>query len=168
MRLNGTILSGAELSSFCEMQKRSYLTSQDRSITPPPINMVPSSSSASIGPDTSPSSSMWTSWTFNPEEIDMAGTSSSVTVPISSTVDPWSVDAQDTLDNLNARAEKLSDSGKSSTKHLIYILFHFRPASLVDEPRVFFTVVDVSRGAKSLTELYGRQATQSICICCLS
>ncbi|OJA14156.1 hypothetical protein AZE42_13296 [Rhizopogon vesiculosus] len=93
------------------MQKRSYLTLQDRSITPPPINIVPSSSSASIGPDTSPSSSKWSSWTTSPEEIDMAGTSSSVTVPISSTGDPWSVNAQDTLDNLIARAEKLSDSG---------------------------------------------------------
>jgi hypothetical protein len=168
MRLNGTMLTETDLASFCEMRRRSYLSSQDRSITPPPTNIVPSSSLASINPDTRPPSFKWSSWSASPEEIDMAGTSSSVTVPIPSTGDPWNVDAQDTLDNLITRAEKFSDSGKSSTEHPTYNSFHFRPATLVDEPRVFFTVVDVSRGAKGLTELHGRQATQSMRIRCLS
>ncbi|KIK35397.1 hypothetical protein CY34DRAFT_96149, partial [Suillus luteus UH-Slu-Lm8-n1] len=71
-RLNGVMLEGTDMISFCEMRQKSYLAPQPRSVTPPP-EKVSSSSSASI--NSSVPSSAWTSWTASPED-NMANNSS--------------------------------------------------------------------------------------------
>ncbi|KAG1729540.1 hypothetical protein EDD22DRAFT_853119 [Suillus occidentalis] len=67
------------------------------------------------------SSSLWTSWSANPQAEDASNTAadpsstidsgSSSVDPGSSTLDPWTVDAQDIQDSINARAEKSKDNG---------------------------------------------------------
>ncbi|KAG1865675.1 hypothetical protein C8R48DRAFT_772675 [Suillus tomentosus] len=101
-RLNGAMLEGPDLVSFCDIRKRSYTTTtQHRSITPPPARL-PSSS-----PGTH-SLSPWTTWTSNAEGI-VDHLSSSV-APSLSDFDPWVLNPEDTQDNIDARAEKLPDS----------------------------------------------------------
>ncbi|KAG1795958.1 uncharacterized protein HD556DRAFT_1307185 [Suillus plorans] len=56
MRLNGSILEGLDMISFCDMQRKSHLTPQCQSKTPPPDPVVPSSFSMD------PSSSKWSTW----------------------------------------------------------------------------------------------------------
>ncbi|KAG2120556.1 uncharacterized protein F5147DRAFT_766471 [Suillus discolor] len=105
MRLNGAMLEGPDLVSFCEIWKRSYtIIKQHRSITPPPIQLPASSS-------TSADSSLpsWTSWTDN-QEGTAFHESSNITLS-SSTFDPWIVNPRDTQDNIDARAEKLQENG---------------------------------------------------------
>jgi len=98
MRLNGAILEGPDLVSFCNIQRRSYTTTlQHQSITPPPPPPIqpPSSSSGR-------SLSSWTSWAANPEDIVDYPLSS--VAPSSSAFDPWIVNPEDTQDNTDARA----------------------------------------------------------------
>ncbi|KAG1897446.1 uncharacterized protein F5891DRAFT_982629 [Suillus fuscotomentosus] len=102
MRLNGAILEGPDLISFCDIRRRSYTTTlQHRSITPPPVRLPSSSSGRSL--------SSWTSWAADPEGI-VDHPLSSVT-PSSSTFDPWIVNPEDTQDNIDTRAVSLQDSG---------------------------------------------------------
>ncbi|KAG1793683.1 uncharacterized protein HD556DRAFT_1308522 [Suillus plorans] len=78
MRLNGIMLEGADMISFCEMRQRS--------------------SSASIIDPSMPSST-WTSWTANPEDLNMAANPlSSVNSSKTAEPDPWAVDINDMLD----------------------------------------------------------------------
>jgi hypothetical protein len=108
MRLNGVMLEGLELASFCDMRKKSYLAPPCRSVTPP-VEKVPSSSSVFIANST-PSSDVWSSWSASPNNIDMGhGPVNS----ISSTSDPWAVDLQDSIDNIE---ENSQDIGKFSTE----------------------------------------------------
>ncbi|KAG1895209.1 uncharacterized protein F5891DRAFT_984416 [Suillus fuscotomentosus] len=105
MRLNGAMLEGPDLVSFCNIRRRSYtIIKQHRSIAPPPIQLPASSS-------TSADSSLpsWTSWTDN-QEGTACHESSNITLS-SSTFDPWIVNPQDTQDNIDARAEKLRENG---------------------------------------------------------
>ncbi|KAG1858586.1 hypothetical protein C8R48DRAFT_775023 [Suillus tomentosus] len=104
MRLNGAMLEGLELASFCEMRKRSYLAPPARSTTPPVEKETnPSSSLISItGPNPAPSN-VWSTWSAS-SEAEAPDPTSSID-PTSSTHDPWTVDAQDT------EAEKLPNSG---------------------------------------------------------
>jgi hypothetical protein len=95
MRLNGAILEGPDLVSFCDIRRRSYMTTpQHRSITPPPVQPPSSSSGRSL--------SSWTSWAADPEDIVDYPLSS--VAPSSSAFDPWIVNPEDTQDNTDARA----------------------------------------------------------------
>ncbi|KAG1897337.1 uncharacterized protein F5891DRAFT_982725 [Suillus fuscotomentosus] len=102
MRLNGAILEGPDLISFCDIRRRSYTTMpQHRSITPPPVRLPSSSSGRSL--------SSWTSWAADPEGIVDHPLSS--IAPSSSTFDRWIVNPEDTQDNIDTRAVSLQDSG---------------------------------------------------------
>ncbi|KAG2085237.1 uncharacterized protein F5147DRAFT_782149 [Suillus discolor] len=106
MRLNGAILEGPEFVSFCEMQKRSYLALPPQSITPP-VEQVPSSSSASItDPDPLPSNGLSAlSTSLRSADVEH-GLSSSVIPSSSSSLQAWSVDELDIRDSLDARTDK--------------------------------------------------------------
>ncbi|KAG2059221.1 hypothetical protein BDR06DRAFT_968182 [Suillus hirtellus] len=75
MRLNGAMLEGTNMISFCKMQQRST------------------------------SSSMWTSWTASPKDLNTAGNPSSSFK--TAETNPWAVDINDILD---ARMEKHKES----------------------------------------------------------
>ncbi|KAG1889590.1 uncharacterized protein F5891DRAFT_1198655 [Suillus fuscotomentosus] len=92
MRLNGAMLEGLELISFCVMRKKLYLAPPCQSTTPP-FEKIPSSSSTSIM-----------------EPIPSSSDPSLSVNPNTSTSDPWTVDKLDTQDNIDVGAEKLSDS----------------------------------------------------------
>ncbi|KAG2046255.1 hypothetical protein BDR06DRAFT_1014875 [Suillus hirtellus] len=102
MRLNGAMLKGPDMLSFCEMQRRSYLVPQPRSVTPPPEKVV-SSSSASI---TNLSSITWTNWSAGFEDLGIASNPS--TLNPSQTADPWTVNPNDMLDARTEKTEKMS------------------------------------------------------------
>ncbi|KAG2362079.1 hypothetical protein BDR07DRAFT_1485204 [Suillus spraguei] len=104
MRLNGAMLQGPELASFCEMKKRSYLAPPPQSTIPPiEKETVPSSLLVSLT-DPSPSpSNVWSTWSAS-SEVDKAHDATLSINPTSSTHDPWTVDAQD------AKGENLPDS----------------------------------------------------------
>jgi hypothetical protein len=94
MRLNGAILEGPDLVSFCDIWRRSYMTTpQHQSITPLPVQPPSSSLGRSL--------SSWTSWAADPEDI--------VDYPLLSVTpsllasDPWIVNPEDTQDNTDAR-----------------------------------------------------------------
>ncbi|KAG0691716.1 hypothetical protein DFH29DRAFT_883868 [Suillus ampliporus] len=105
MRMNGAILEGPDLVSFCKIRKSSYITTmQPRSITPPPVQLPASSSTSVVS-----SLSSWASWTADPE--NPAHHESSSITPSSSTLDPWTVNPQDAQDVIDTRVDKLTDSG---------------------------------------------------------
>jgi hypothetical protein len=118
MRLNGVMLGTSDLISLCDLQRRSYLTSPPlrRSTTPPPDRVPTAASSGSTCTDTS---SLWTSWDANLENHNTTDTN---TPEASSLSDPWTVDAQDIQDSMDARAEKVQDNGRSSMKAPKYIV----------------------------------------------
>ncbi|KAG0701738.1 hypothetical protein DFH29DRAFT_999926 [Suillus ampliporus] len=132
MRLNGVMLKRSDLASLCDMQRRSYLTSQlQRCTTPPPVR-VPSSSMI-----TNPSSSdVWPTWNTSSNDINVADDPLSSTDPSlstadfsSSTHDHWTVNALDIQDNISTRAEKLQDSGPlpwfmSKEFSLQFLMYH--------------------------------------------
>ncbi|KAG1885840.1 uncharacterized protein F5891DRAFT_1201663 [Suillus fuscotomentosus] len=109
-RLNGAMLEGPELISFCDMRKKSYLAPPCRSITPPPEKAPSSSLASNIGPIPS-SSSGWSTWSGSSGGLDVTQDSSSSVNPISSTHQAWTIDQLDIQDNNDARAEQLKDSG---------------------------------------------------------
>ncbi|KAG1812761.1 uncharacterized protein BJ212DRAFT_1301259 [Suillus subaureus] len=93
-------------------QARTTLKCQDvvtRCITPPHVS-VPSNSSSSVGTDSNPSSSQWTAWNVS-QDINVANNPLSAADLSSLKSDPWTVDAQDIQDSINARVEKLKDNG---------------------------------------------------------
>lgn len=118
MRLNGLMLGESDLIEFCDLRKRSYLVSQPRRcITPPPVR-VPSNSSNPISAALTPpsgSGSSWAAWNLS-QNIDGANDPSPVVDLSSSIPEPWTVDAQDIQDSIDARAEKLADNGESATE----------------------------------------------------
>lgn len=156
MRLNGAILEGPEMISFCEIRRRSYTTTTpQRNITPPP-ERLPSTSSAS--------NMSWASWSSNPEDI--ADRPPLGATPDTSEYNPWVVSPEDTQDEIDAGAEKLSDTGEYTMEEssMWLILFYHSIAALVDGEGVFIDVPSSSRGAQSFGALYGRQVTQTICV----
>ncbi|KAG1803418.1 uncharacterized protein BJ212DRAFT_1487019 [Suillus subaureus] len=76
-----------------------------RSITPPPVQLLASSSTSAVS-----SLSSWASWTANPENPVHPCESSSIT-PSLLTLDPWTVNPRDTQDDIDTRADKLTDIG---------------------------------------------------------
>ncbi|KAG2092151.1 uncharacterized protein F5147DRAFT_779772 [Suillus discolor] len=88
MRLNGAMLKGIDMLSFCKMQRRSYLAPKLRSVTPPPEK---------------------TTWTARPE--DQAGNPLPTVNPtcLAAKPDAWTVDADDVLDSFDSRTEKLKE-----------------------------------------------------------
>jgi hypothetical protein len=117
------MLGTSDLISLCDLRRRSYLTSPPRRCITPPPDRVPSASSISARTD---SSVLWTSWGANPEDNNTTDTNTaeglSLSVaPSSSTFDPWTVDAQDTQDNIDARAEKVQDNGGSLMEASQYV-----------------------------------------------
>ncbi|KAG2750769.1 hypothetical protein P692DRAFT_20728873 [Suillus brevipes Sb2] len=110
VRLNGSILQGPELISFCDMRKRSYLAPPPRSITPP-VETIASSSSDSITHPTPSSTSAWSTWSAHPEGADAAQSPSASVNPSSSTFQAWNVDEHDIQDENSIVAEKIRDSG---------------------------------------------------------
>jgi hypothetical protein len=118
MRLNGVMLGTSDLISLCDLRRRSYLTSPPppRRFTTPPPDRVPTASSGSTHTDTS---SLWTSWDANLENHNATDTN---TAEASSLSDPWTVDAHDIQDSMDARAEKVVDNGESSMKASKYIV----------------------------------------------
>ncbi|KAG2129391.1 hypothetical protein BD769DRAFT_1387344 [Suillus cothurnatus] len=108
MRLNGVMLQGPELVSFCDMRKRSYLAPPPRSVTPP-AEKIPSSSSASITDSSLAPFNGWSTWSSS---VDVEhDPSSSVNPSLSSTLQAWSVDALDIRDSIEVRTEKIRDTG---------------------------------------------------------
>ncbi|KAG2114689.1 uncharacterized protein F5147DRAFT_649851 [Suillus discolor] len=91
MRLNGVMLKGTEMICFCEMW---------RNITPPPEKVPLSASTVDM------SSSVWTTWTDNSEDVVTAGNPSSSLPSQPAASDPWSVNINDMLDSINAGREK--------------------------------------------------------------
>ncbi|KAG1899890.1 uncharacterized protein F5891DRAFT_980831 [Suillus fuscotomentosus] len=117
MRLNGAIIEGCDLISFCEMRKKSFLTPQ-RSVTPPPQASVPSSSNLNTdqGPSSSSSSGVWAPWSTSAEGNNTALDHSSG-VNASSTFDPWTANnPNDICDRIEAEAETHADPGESPTR----------------------------------------------------
>ncbi|KAG1859504.1 hypothetical protein C8R48DRAFT_774843 [Suillus tomentosus] len=111
MRLNGVMLEGPELSSFCDMRKRSYLAPPPRSVTLP-VEQIPSSSLASITDPSLPSSNGWSEWSASPSSVDVEHDPSSSANPSSSSaMQAWSVDELDVQDSIEASTEKLRDTG---------------------------------------------------------
>ncbi|KAG1867358.1 hypothetical protein F4604DRAFT_1927661 [Suillus subluteus] len=109
VRLNGAMLEGPDMASFCEMRKRSFLAPPPHSITPP-VETLPSSSSASMTGPIPSSSNVWSSWSAHPGGVDAAQDPLSSVQPSSSTFQLWIVDKNDTQDSNDATAEKLRDS----------------------------------------------------------
>lgn len=119
MRLNGAILEGLDMISFCNIRSNSYL-SPPRSVTPPPEKTVlapsitPSPVDSSSSAVTAPGrSSMWDVWSAN-SAIDIAD--KSPVTPSSSMFDPWTVNVED---NIDASTEELP--GEYSTEILQYL-----------------------------------------------
>ncbi|KAG2740041.1 hypothetical protein P692DRAFT_20754092 [Suillus brevipes Sb2] len=110
------MLGTSNLISLCDLRRRSYLTSPPRRFTTPPPDRVPTASPGSTRRDLS---SSWTSWDANPEDHN---TTDINTAEASSLSDPWTVDAQDIQDSIDARAEKVQDNGGSSMKASKYIV----------------------------------------------
>ncbi|KAG2340114.1 hypothetical protein BDR05DRAFT_1002860 [Suillus weaverae] len=81
MRLNGVMLEGLDIT--------------------PPVEKVPSSSLVSIA-NPIPSSNVWSSWSASLNNIDMAH---DLVNPISSTSDPWAVDPQDSINNVQENSQ---------------------------------------------------------------
>lgn len=103
MRLNGAILEGPDMISFCEMQKKSYIMPPCRNKTPPPDPVVPSSSSMD------PSSSEWSNWSShnNHDSADSLGVK---------TYDPWvATNAEDIEDAIADIKEKSRNGSESLT-----------------------------------------------------
>ncbi|KAG1779355.1 hypothetical protein EV702DRAFT_1195318 [Suillus placidus] len=110
MRLNGAIIEGHDLISFCEMRKKSFVTSQ-RSITPPPKASVPSSSNTDLGPSSLSPSNVRGSWSSSVEDNNTALDHSS-SVNTSLTFDPWTANNSDDIrDCFETEMEKLADTG---------------------------------------------------------
>ncbi|KAG2139300.1 hypothetical protein DEU56DRAFT_912143 [Suillus clintonianus] len=110
MRLNGLMLGESDLIEFCDLRKRSYVVPQPRRCITPPPDSVPSNSSNSISAALIPSSSNWTCWNLG-QDLDSANDLSPGIDLSSSTPDPWTIDAQDIQDSIDARAERPKDSG---------------------------------------------------------
>src|SRR6267154_4452076 len=106
MRLNGVILEGAALISFCDNWRRSYIALPVRSSTPPPVS---SSSSTSISTDPGPSSlAVLSAWSAITNDSGVSLSNNPSTPPF----DPWTVNAEDIQDIIAAQAEKLQDPGE--------------------------------------------------------
>lgn len=102
MRLNGAILEGPDMISFCKMQKKSYIMPPSRSKTPPPDPVVPPSSSMD------PSSSEWSNWSSN----DLTDSLSAGV----KTYNPWVANnAEDIEDAIADIKEKSQNSSESPT-----------------------------------------------------
>ncbi|KAG0697354.1 hypothetical protein DFH29DRAFT_878763 [Suillus ampliporus] len=116
MRLNGAVLEGSDLLSFCDMQKKSYLMAQPRSTTPPPEKIVPSSSITNASPSKSSSSNVLSHWTASPEDINLVLNRANQTPNLNSSAasDPWTINEDDIRDISEARAEKHQDNGPLS------------------------------------------------------
>ncbi|KAG1856447.1 hypothetical protein F4604DRAFT_1685475 [Suillus subluteus] len=107
MKLNGAMLEGPDLISFCEMRKRSYLAPPPRSTTPPvEMEKVPLSSLVSLT-GVRPSTA-WSTWSASADTIDVTNDPMLSVNPTASISDPWTVDAQDSID---AEAKNLPDNG---------------------------------------------------------
>ncbi|KAG1765477.1 hypothetical protein EV702DRAFT_1051013 [Suillus placidus] len=90
------MLKGLDMITFCDMRRKSYLTLQCRSKTPPPSDpIVPSS--------TNPNSSKWSNWSGS--NLDSTDNLSSFKA-----YDPWVANnAKDIEDTIAERAEKLQN-----------------------------------------------------------
>ncbi|KAG1836146.1 hypothetical protein DFJ58DRAFT_847138 [Suillus subalutaceus] len=119
MRLNGVMLKGIDMVSFCEMRGRSYLAPQPRSVTPPPEKVLPSSSVAIADPSTS--SSMWTA---SPEDQ-----ASNPLPSMTAQLNPWTVNSNDILDSIDARLDKLKEVHHASCDVKSLTLVHGRQAT---------------------------------------
>lgn len=147
MRLNGAMLEGPELITFCEMRKRSYLAPPPRSTTPPvEKEKVASSSVVSLTGPSSSSSNTWSTWSERPD-ADKAYSPTSTANPPSATHDPWAVDTQD------AETEILPDGGESSISVSNVYLFHSRPNTLDDVKRIFIDTLKISRIVEGIAQL---------------
>lgn len=118
MRLNGAILEGSDLLSFCDMRQKLYVIVQPpRSITPPPDRIVSLSSITNAG---SSSSNVLSHWTTNPDDINLSldpseQTTDNQTSNFNSSVsDPWTFNKDNNRDNIEARAEKHGDNSEIS------------------------------------------------------
>jgi hypothetical protein len=116
MRLNGAMLEGHDMLSFCKMRRRSYLAPQPQSVTPPP-EKVASSSSASIANPTV-SQFTWTTWSASFEDLDMASNPAS-TLNNTAQLDPWAVDT------LEAETEILKESQSFNRTLITFPLIWF-------------------------------------------
>jgi hypothetical protein len=114
MRLNGVILNGSDMSSFCEMRAGTYIktfTSHRNMTPPPPTQTAPSCSLGSITcPVTSqPSSSALNLFTVNHEEIQEGSCSPAESSTghehTSFSSDPWTANPQDTHCVINQKIE---------------------------------------------------------------
>ncbi|KAG2341497.1 hypothetical protein BDR05DRAFT_1001606 [Suillus weaverae] len=103
MRLNGVMLEGTEMLSFCEMWRKSYmyLAPPPRSVIPPPEKVHSSSSASTIDM----SSSAWTTWTSSSKDIVTAGNPSSLSPSWAAVPNPWSVNINDALDSTDGGEE---------------------------------------------------------------
>jgi hypothetical protein len=163
MRLNGIMLEGTEMLSFCEIRRKSYLAPPPRSVTPPPEKIHSSLSASTIDK----SSSAWTTWTSSSEDIVTAGNPSSLSPSQAAAPDPWSVNINDALDGTDGGEKpKESEFFNKSSQHSH--LFHSSPASLADEQGIFLHIHNLSHDVESLALFHARQATQSIRVNSLS
>ncbi|KAG1825060.1 hypothetical protein EV424DRAFT_1537942 [Suillus variegatus] len=97
MRLNGAILEGSDLLSFCDMRQKFSITNARLS-----------------------SSNILSHWTTNPDDINLSldhseSTTDNQTSNFNSSVsDPWTFNEDDIRDNIEARAEKHGDNSPLS------------------------------------------------------
>lgn len=113
MRLNGAMLEGPELTTFCEMRKQSYLVPPPRSTTPP-VEKDKIATSPVVyltGPSSSPSNA-WSTWSESSDVDEAYNPTSTANLTSPSTHDPWAVNTQ------NTEAENLPDNSASSVSAL--------------------------------------------------
>ncbi|KAG2112808.1 hypothetical protein BD769DRAFT_1778685 [Suillus cothurnatus] len=110
MRLDGVILKGLDMISFCNIWSYSYL-SPPRSLTPPPEKTVLTPSTTPPPVDSSLLAItatgrlfMWDVWSIS-SAIDIGD--KSLITPSSLMFDPWTVDVED---NIDASTEELPDN----------------------------------------------------------
>ncbi|KAG1805827.1 uncharacterized protein BJ212DRAFT_1303892 [Suillus subaureus] len=122
IRLNGAILKGPELASFCEMHHKSYLAPPPQSTTPP-VEKVPTSSSVSIADLIPSSSNVWSSWSASIDNIDMVHDPVN---PISSTSNPWAVNLQDSINNIHENSQDMGSLPWLMTKEFAstFLTYH--------------------------------------------
>jgi hypothetical protein len=113
--LNGVMLEGMELSTFCNIRKRSYVAPPSQSVTLP-VKQIPFRTLTSITDPSLPPSNRWSRWPASSNSVEIQhDPSSSANASSSSALQAWSVDELDIQDSIEARMEKIRDIGEIFT-----------------------------------------------------
>lgn len=165
-RLNGVVLDSLSMATFCKMRAGSYVRIiTPRSATPPPSTQVDSSrNSEDISGDAVDRNANL--WTAGPQDIlNMIDSHERASLASNR----WTVDHQDTLDNLEQSMQDLQENAYNGKHPDIkcfpyWCLFYFRSVSLVNEQRIFLDTSQLPCGLKGFGEFYGWKTVETFCI----